>query len=132
MSTTRNITCADQCILCAYASCMHYGSVEREREMYMYIHVCVHVKYECITPGTLQRMFLCYYSPLYRSHYWGCGSAPPPGPGLHSGWLSGSSFFTVLSVIRSIDLYCPLYLLLQSMQVIYTACTLCIMRVQVM
>ena len=100
--------------------------IKRERKklmcMYMYAKFNVHVHmYYSITPGTLQRMFLCYYSPLSRSHYWGCGSAPPPGPGLHSGWLCGRLLFTVLSVIGSIAMYYPLYSLHQFMLVILAA-----------
>ena len=92
--------------------------VYEEREMYMcakYL-MCIRM-YHSTTPGTSQRMFLCYCSPLSRSPCWGCGSAPPPGLGLHSGWLSGSSLFTVLLVTRSIAMYYPLCLLHQYMQV---------------
>ena len=103
--------------------------------VYTHVQVQCHIKLKLFvpaTPGTLLRIFLCSYSPLSLSPCWGCGSAPPTGRGLHSGWLSGSSLSTVFSVTRSIAMYCPLYPLLQSMQVhmcthLYNTCAHCML-----
>ena len=89
-----------------------YARVEKKILYYSYsnflnIHnhlISVHCVYT--TPDTSQRMYPCYllFTPLQHSLCWGCGSVPPPGPGLHSGWLTGSLVLTILSDIRSIPL----------------------------
>ena len=116
----------------------------REREGgYTHVHVYTHVQVQChiklklfvpATSGTSLRIFLCCYSPLSLSPCWGCGSARPTGRGFRSGWLSGSSLSTVFLVTRSIAMCCPLYPLLQSMQVhvhIPVCVHICIIHVHV-
>ena len=70
-----------------------------------------------LVPGTLPRMFLFCYLRLSPSVFGVCGSATPPGPELHSGWLSGSLSSTVFSVTRSIAMCYPLCPLPHSMLV---------------
>ena len=70
------------------------GREEIKKLIHMYIYSDLYLSLQV---ATSQKIFLCYSSPLSHSPCWGCDSAPPTGPGLHSGWLSGNSLFTVPS-----------------------------------
>ena len=88
----------------------------------------IHILHSLI--GTSPKMSQCYSSLPSPSVSWGCGSAPPTGLELHSGWLSGSLLFTVLLVTRSIAMCFPLYPLPHSMLVSrsnVSTCYLCVM-----